>query len=138
MMALTNYVGQTVYGGALMAGISGPHQLCGANPDCTRVVWASGLRDVLTYRHAAVLWLAVCARQIFVSHLWLRRFRYGPLEWGGAGQRMDIARHCSPRPTPHLCYLNAKTVKPIWYAICATAATPTCMLYLCYPLVQGA
>jgi uncharacterized membrane protein YeiB len=81
MMALTNYVGQTVYGGALMAGISGPHQLCGANPDCTRVVWASGLRDVLTYRHAAVLWLAVCARQIFVSHLWLRRFRYGPLEW---------------------------------------------------------
>ncbi len=60
-MALTNYVGQTLI--------------------VLAFVWATGLRDVMTYRQAAALWLAACAGQIFVSHLWLHRFRYGPLEW---------------------------------------------------------
>lgn len=60
-MALSNYIGQTLI--------------------VLAFVWATGLRDVMTYRQAAALWLLVCAGQIVVSHLWLRRFRYGPLEW---------------------------------------------------------
>lgn len=60
-MALTNYVGQTVI--------------------VLAFVWVTGLRDVMTYRQAAVLWLLVCAAQIGGATCGSRRFRYGPLEW---------------------------------------------------------
>lgn len=60
-LALTNYVLQTLI--------------------VLAVSWALGVRGVMTYRQAWVLWIVVCGAQIVASRLWLDRFRYGPLEW---------------------------------------------------------
>lgn len=42
---------------------------------------AMGLRDSSRWTAAALLGLGILAAQALFSNLWLRRFRYGPLEW---------------------------------------------------------
>lgn len=62
-MALSNYLAQTAFGLALFYGIG-----LGLGP-------RYGLCGVLA------AFVAVFAAQTALSHWWLRRFRYGPLEW---------------------------------------------------------
>jgi uncharacterized protein len=62
-LALTNYIGQTVIGITLFYG------------------FGFGLFGRLERWQLALIFLAVAAVQIGGSVLWLRYFRYGPLEW---------------------------------------------------------
>lgn len=62
-MALTHYLAQSVIGVMVFYGVGaglGPHWGAGA--------WL-------------VVWALVFALQVFVSHVWLAHFRYGPMEW---------------------------------------------------------
>jgi uncharacterized protein len=62
-MALTNYLGHTLIGIALFYGVG-----LGIGP-------RGGLGAVL------LAWTAIFALQIALSHAWLARFRFGPMEW---------------------------------------------------------
>ena len=60
-MALTNYIGQTVF----LVGIQ--HLLLNTTPT--------------TYVVSTLVSLGIVVCQIIASHLWMRWFQYGPLEW---------------------------------------------------------
>jgi uncharacterized protein len=62
-MALTNYLLQSVIGSLIFYGIG------------------LGLYDKLGPAAGALIIIAVFAAQVLVSPLWLRRFRFGPVEW---------------------------------------------------------
>ena len=62
-MALTNYVLQTVAGVLLFSGVG--------------LGWFGALARHQLYFIVAGIWCA----QLIVSPLWLRAFRFGPLEW---------------------------------------------------------
>ena len=62
-MACTNYLGQSVFGILLFYGIG--------------LGWGAGV-DLLTTELIA---LGVYVFQMIFSHFWLKRFRYGPVEW---------------------------------------------------------
>lgn len=62
-MSLTHYVGQSIVGAALFYGIG------------------FGLWGRVGAAWSGVLALAIFAAQALASSLWLRRFRFGPLEW---------------------------------------------------------
>lgn len=62
-MALTNYLGHTAIGLAVFYGIG------------LGIGARGGLGAVL------LAWVAIFALQIAVSHAWLARFRFGPMEW---------------------------------------------------------
>jgi uncharacterized membrane protein YeiB len=61
-MALTNYLAQSLVGTTFFYGYGLAH-------------WGMGRAQQLLFV------LAVFAVQIAISHWWLTRFRYGPLEW---------------------------------------------------------
>lgn len=63
-MALTNYIMQSVFGIILFYGIG----------------FQLGAKVGLVY--VELMACAVFAIQVLYSHLWLRHFRFGPLEWG--------------------------------------------------------
>lgn len=92
-MALTHYLSQSVLGVALFYGIG-----LGVGPR-----W--GMAGVLG------AWVLIFGTQVLLSHLWLARFRYGPVEWlwrwvtyGGQPPRMR------PRPegTPELGAMRSR------------------------------
>lgn len=60
-MALTNYIGQTVF-------LVGIQFLFLKTAETTYVV-------------STLVSLVIVVVQIIFSHLWMRRFRFGPLEW---------------------------------------------------------
>jgi uncharacterized protein len=62
-MALTNYVFQSIIG--------------------TSILFGWGLGQIGEWRniHLFVFSLAIIALQIIVSKIWMKTFRYGPLEW---------------------------------------------------------
>jgi uncharacterized protein len=62
-MALTNYLLQSVIGSLIFYGVG------------------LGLYDKLGPAAGALIIIAVFAAQVLVSPLWLRRFRFGPVEW---------------------------------------------------------
>lgn len=62
-MALTNYVMQSVIGTFLFYG------------------WGLGLLGHMRNSHAFLLALVIICLQMLLSRWWLKRFRYGPLEW---------------------------------------------------------
>lgn len=61
--ALTNYVLQSVMGTAILYG------------------WGLGLLGEIRNIHTFAIAFAVVIMQVVLSSLWMRRFRYGPLEW---------------------------------------------------------
>lgn len=77
-MALTNYIGQSVAGIVLFYGIG----------------FALGATMGLGYVEAAAI--GVFALQMLLSNIWLRYFRYGPLEWIWRmftyGKRLDLLK----------------------------------------------
>lgn len=86
-MALTNYLSQSVFGVMLFYGIG-----LGLGPR-----W--GMAGVLG------AWALIFGPQVLLSHLWLARFRYGPLEWlwrwmtyGGPPPRLRQGANSTPRP----------------------------------------
>ncbi len=85
-LALTNYIAQTVIGITIFYG------------------FGLGLFGTLERWQLALIWLAVALLQIGFSLLWLRRFRYGPLEWVwrslifGQARPMRIAVSSTPPP----------------------------------------
>ncbi len=60
-MALTNYIAQTLI--------------------VLVIVYAMGGKGSLAYRWTPIIWIAVWPVQVVLSNLWLRYFRFGPLEW---------------------------------------------------------
>jgi uncharacterized protein len=62
-MALTNYLAQSVLGIAIFYGIG-----LGIGPRFGVAGWWSA-------------WLAILVAQVWASHVWLARYRYGPMEW---------------------------------------------------------
>jgi uncharacterized protein len=62
-MAFTNYIAQSVIFGGIFFG------------------YGFGLFGQMTIGRAAVLGVAVYVGQVLYSHWWLKRFRFGPLEW---------------------------------------------------------
>jgi uncharacterized protein len=62
-MALTNYLAQSALGIALFYGLG-----LGIGPRFGVAGWWSA-------------WLAILVAQVWASHLWLARYRYGPTEW---------------------------------------------------------
>lgn len=62
-MALTNYLGQTVVGVSLFYGVG------------------LGLMGTMGPLHWTILALVIFATQLMLSMLWLRYFRFGPMEW---------------------------------------------------------
>lgn len=62
-LALTHYISQTVIAIFIFYG------------------FGLGLFGMLERWQLALIWLAVSVAQMGISVLWLRRFRYGPLEW---------------------------------------------------------
>ncbi|HEV2623379.1 MAG TPA: DUF418 domain-containing protein [Frateuria sp.] len=86
-MALTHYLSQSVFGVMLFYGIG-----LGLGPR-----W--GMAGVLG------AWALIFGAQVLLSHLWLARFRYGPLEWlwrwmtyGGPPPRMRQGLNSMPMP----------------------------------------
>ena len=82
-MALSNYLGQTVIANLIFTGIG------------------FGLYGTVSFTTLYAIVLAVWAAQIAVSVLWLRRYRFGPLEWLWRcltyAQRFPL-RRLPPRP----------------------------------------
>lgn len=62
-MALTNYLGQTLIGISVFYGVG------------------FGLMGTMGPLHWTVLALAIFAAQLMLSTLWMRYFRFGPMEW---------------------------------------------------------
>lgn len=48
---------------------------------CTAIFYGLGLYGQFSLALALLLCLAIYALQLFVSSVWLSRFRYGPMEW---------------------------------------------------------
>lgn len=62
-MALSNYVGQTIAGTFVFFG------------------WGLGLLGIIGAAHSVLIGQGIFALQVVFSNIWLRYFRYGPLEW---------------------------------------------------------
>jgi uncharacterized protein len=85
-MALTNYLAQSVILSLLFYG------------------YGLGLSGRLGSAAAAVIGLALYAAQLAFSQAWLRRYRFGPVEWLWRsityGQRLPMRRDAGGRPSP--------------------------------------
>jgi uncharacterized protein len=90
-MALTNYLTQSVVLGVIFYG------------------YGFGLFGRLGSAPAALIGISLYTGQLFVSRMWLRRYRFGPVEWlwrsvtYGRMQRMS-----HPKPAPH-CHAPVAT-----------------------------
>ena len=62
-MALTNYVAQSILGTFIFFG------------------WGLGYLAEIPQRYVFLMAILVVAVQMWLSALWLKHFRYGPLEW---------------------------------------------------------
>jgi uncharacterized protein len=85
-MALTTYVSQTLIGVALFYGVG------------------LGLRGQIGLVEGTILALAIFAAQCVIAALWLRWFRFGPIEWVWRrttyGVPIALLRNVSPKASP--------------------------------------
>lgn len=81
-MALSCYILQNIIASALFYG------------------WGLGLGGQLSSLFILLMWASICVVLMIFSHLWLRRFRQGPVEWVWRKLSISLAAKDTSRSTP--------------------------------------